>query len=702
MMRATVIVDVSSLAHQLGDLDGFARRANVRVASLLHVLADRGYEVDHVMAAVGTIAVITGHDSDIDTAEAICAANRKWLELEADALPDNVKMTVLHGGHDGTREIGVDDLVVAAALVEAHRIKDSGEIDDRLVLIVTHDGDMDHVASYASPVTVRMVGSYDSLTRKRLRRSRVPFDALHDYELRNCGLVQPWRIPVGEDDASRKYQLSPDPVEELPETTHVAVIDAYGLACSAACALGISRLPNVGSLRTLLMSIGYPSDTALLVTIPDIAHARPTDDALIHARNLAWYARDKELDDLSWALQNDGDETTQVRRGLLRPDQLPDDLRQRLDRSGPTRAAKRVATQLTADMVRCALRGDANEVILLTDSPHVVWVQAYLSQLRTELPVGNVVRVGVYAAPVTLIDSNGDTQLLDVQFRMLTEDAIAQMTRTHSYVGRALRQRMHDTLGSAELDTIRWKVIGFDPEIDGVRVRRVDDPAFDMLLADAVTLGVVPGQEITLGELDIELHFQPGMPTLVPVPACRSIDRRSATRTSEESEGDGATPRHVAQTGRRSNRPGSVRTYADVVVVEREGTHLHFDIDGDEIPDGSVPLGHDMRPLVNGAPAILGKLHKASDEWYFVSAHDDSPTGKPELIEVTAITESTPTARGIKDPSGTQGPLYSPPNCPVVPVAVSDRLWAINTAPDADHPNWITLSTPIESFLPGV
>lgn len=661
LIKASVVVDVSSLAHRLGDLDGDARRGDVRLDSLLQVLAGRGYEVARLLIGVATIPVMTGPDSDRTRAMEITQLNREWIETETATVPENVTVQTLAGGHDGTREIGVDDLVVAAALLEAARIASTAT--DEVVLVVTHDGDMDHLSAYGAPAVIRLVGAYDRDTHRRLRRVGAPYESLYDYELRNCGLQTPLVLSIDDDDPSRGHDLVPKGREDLPEGECVAVVDAYGIACSAACALGISRLPNVGSLRSLLAVLGYPVETPLLVTIPDIAHAQPSDDALTQARNLAWYHRDRDLDALADELDGDGDPTTQVRRGLLRPANLPPEWAHRLDRSGPTRAAKRVATQLTADLVSLVSSKRTDHVLLLTDSPHIVWVQAALSEWLPDSPI-RITRLGVYAAPVTINAPNGNDRLPPGAFRMLTEDRIAQVTRTNSLVGRELRQRLHDTVNDDQLGQRRWRVVAFDAEIDGVRIRSVDDPSFDMLLADALALGVKPGDEVTLDGYDVELHFHPGFPTLVPVPSLN-----------------------------RSGPGEQARSYADVVVVERDGAHLRFDIDGDGIADGQVPLGHDLRPFGDPAAAVLGVLGTDTDDWYFVSSDDISPAGRPVIVEVVE------TGDGISvRPDGVsnkEGSLHPPPNSPPVIVDVGDRIWAIDTSNGGEPPQWVTLSSPI-------
>jgi hypothetical protein len=185
-------------------------------------------------------------------------------------------------------------------------------------------------------------------------------------------------------------------------------------------------------------------------------------------------------------------------------------------------------------------------------------------------------------------------------------------------------------------------------------------------LADSLMLGLRPGDRVSLGGHNIELRFQPGLPTLVPVPACGS--------------------------GRHGS---SLRSYADVVVVERDGAHLHFDIDGDEVADGTVELGHDLRPFGDDARAVLGRLHQRADEWYFVSTDDVSPLGEPQIVEIVEISADGPIARPAGGDPAVTGPLLAPPNSPPVDVRPGDRVWAVNTDADPYWPTWITLSTPL-------
>lgn len=666
VIRASVVLDLSSLVHQAGDLDGDGRRANIVLKSLVRVLGARGYEVHRLLVAMATVPVATSEDSDVQEARRITRLNREWAEEQRQILPGSVELVILHGGHDGHREIGVDDLVVATTLLESYRIATGPGANNEVVLVVTHDGDMDHLAAYAYPVTVRMVGAYDKQTRRRLRRAKAPFDALESYELRNCRLDGPLLLDVAADDPSRVYGLVPKPIQTVSGSPTVAVVDAYGLACSAACALGVSRLPSVESLRGLLARLGQPKSSALLVTIPDIKDAAPADDQFTHLRNLAWMSRDSELDALADRIIHDDDDLTQVRRGFLNPERLPDELNVRLDRSGPTRAAKRVATQLTADLVSQVLAGQAQQIILITDSPHVVWIQALMVDF-----LGNggpdILRIGLHAAPVVLITDEDKRVLPSGSFRVLNEDEVARLTRTKSIVGRELRARIRAELETSEPEMTSWTVVGFDPEIDGIRVRHAEDPSFEMLLADSYGLGLAPGRTFDIDSLSLELHFQPGLPTLFPVPSCRE-----------------------------GNHGAAVRSYADVTVLERDGLHLHFDLDGDEVADGMAHMGHDFRPVGDLSSAVLGRLSADDREWYYVSVEDDSPIGLPVIVEVVNVDDSGVTASTFDERSELIGPLSPPPSCPPVQLAVGDRVWAVNSGSEGHGPTWIQLSSPVE------
>lgn len=664
---ATALIDVSSYAHAVGHLRG-SRRARLHLASVLEVLDEMGLHPQRIAVALALIPVTTGLQSSLAAARDIVARNQEWFDEESASCP--IPVVALPGAHDGVREIGVDDMVVAAALVEAARIRHDPDRTGELLVVMTHDGDMDHLAGLAAPVPLVLAGCYDSTADRRMRRSGTPSLQLTDEQLDRCG--SPPRGTSRERSTGTAIRPSvPTPAPPLPVRPTAAVVDAYGLACSAASALGLARLPSLGSIESSLRAHGEPGDEAsLLVTVPDVVVGRTPTTSLEQARARAWRTRDRELDTLADELDHDDDPTTIVRRALLNTAGIPTHLADRLDRSGPVRAAKRLATQLTADLVRLVLEDAAEHVIVMTDSPHVVWSQIMLPHLLGAADTGTrVTRWGVHAAPIIVHRDDDRAHLPEADFMVFTEQRLAELTRVGAHVGRSARQRLDRVARDPGPERSSWRVVGFDPEIDGLRLRSLVDPQFEVLLADGLVLGLDIGEQLTEFAEGIELRFEPSAPASMPVLGVASGDH--GTRADD---------------------------FRSAQIVGRVGSQVSFDLDGDGTGDVHIEVGHDLRPVRRDAPAVLGRLApdpRQPGNWVFVSVTDDSPRRQPTLVEVMGIGDDHPVVEPVIPANGGPGPLLPPPHSPPVDVAPGDRLWTVNTAGTGLAPTWVALSSPI-------
>jgi hypothetical protein len=671
-VAATVLIDVSSYAHAIGHLRG-TRRARLHLASVLEVLDELGLHPQRLAVSLALIPVTTGPQGSLAAARDIVARNQEWFDDESASC--TIPVVALPGAHDGVREIGVDDMVVAAALVEAARIRHDPDRASELLVVMSHDGDMDHLAGLAAPVPLVLAGSYDAAADRRMRRSGTPSLQLTDDQLDRCGSPpSSFSRERGAGAATRPsipLPVSPVPAPALPVRPTAAVVDAYGLACSAASALGLARLPSLGSIESSLRAHGEPGDEAsLLVTVPDVIVGRTPTTSLEQSRARAWRTRDRELDTLADELDHDGDPTTMVRRALLNTAGIPTHLADRLDRSGPVRAAKRLATQLTADLVRLVLEDAAEHVIVMTDSPHVVWSQIMLPELLGATGTGTrVTRWGVNAAPIVVHGDDDRAQLPEADFMVFTEQRLAELTRVGAHVGRSARQRLDRLARDPDPERSSWRVVGFDPEIDGLRLRNLADPQFEVLLADGLVLGLDIGEQLSEFAEGIELRFEPSAPASMPVLGVPSGDH-----------------------GMRAD------SYRSAQIVGRVGSQVTFDLDGDGTGDVRIEAGHDLRPVRRDAPAVLGRLTpdpRQACSWVFVSVTDDSPRRQPTLVEVVGIGNTYPVVQPVAPAAEDPGPLFPPPHAPPVDVATGDRLWTVNTAGVGQPPTWVALSSPI-------
>lgn len=667
-VRATVIIDVSSFAHALAA--GARRRGDVKLASVFQVLCDLGFDSQRFCVALAVEPVTTGSDSDLSRARHFVQRDREWASRETSASP--VAVSVAPGAHNGIHEIGVDDMVVAATLIEAARIRSDSSRQDEAIIVLTHDSDMDHLGDLVAPTPLVLVGHFDAAAQRRLGRTGASFVSLDRGQMRRCG-EHPrsnWIRPLANGPGPTFVGVKePEPLPIAPTT---AIVDAYGLACSAATVLGLARIPSIGSIRHVLSVHGELSaETALLVTIPDIIVGKESGDPMGKGRVRAWRDRRVQLNRLARRLSTDGDPSTMERRAVLRPSRIPSDQAGRLDRRGPVRAAKRLSTQMTADLVRSILEESTSSVVLMTDSPHLAWVQSRLpGLLGSAWPATRVIRWGVTAAPVLVHPDGVTPRLPDADFMVLTERRLAELVCLSSRVApEALRDVLNDA-GRAGFDGSKWKVVGYDPELDGVTVRSETEQGLEVTLAGGLALGLQVGSTLdNLGD-GVELRFEPSSPSAMPVLA-----------------------------GRRTPHGSRATRFETAEIVDRSGTFIRFDVNQDGVADVGIDVVHDLRPIRPDASATLGHLQLASPgshEWVYVSSSDDSVQRHPEVVKVISVDTDGGILAGHPGRADTWGQLLPPPGAPEVDVDQGESLWAINVGLEAARPAWVTLSTALK------
>lgn len=449
-MKATVVVDVASLAHAIGSVQ-HDRRTNAskrsrfvepHLGTLAAVLENRGFEVQQFHVAVPVELVDTSGDvrAHSPTAWAVDRACQ-WIDEQLVALRKiDIPLVVLPGGHDGVTEIGVDVAAACGALFAASQIRINSN-DTDAVIVITHDSDLHVLGRAAHPARVIFAGCFDRDARRRLQHEQLPFVDLTDDELRL--LSQRWdptlltlrlstlgHIGSG-DPPSIEGETTDWEVVEQPKDSCLVIADPYGLACSARYILGRSDLPTIESICAALAHFGVRSDSPILVTVPDVDFAGSRTDASEESRHrhAAWRQHDDELDQLARTIDGDGDDDTRVCRARLPLHRLPNE-RFAVQQELSPRVIKKLATQMVCDIYRCLLASSSQNIVVLTDSVDVTWALHLIPTF--DLDESRVLRIGTAEAPIRRL-SGGHPRLLDVRTGVLDAAHLAALTRVTEF-----------------------------------------------------------------------------------------------------------------------------------------------------------------------------------------------------------------------------------------------------------------------------
>lgn len=587
--RAFVILDLASFRHEIADVNGRpGRQDDLHLENLCALLEARGYEVSGLAVALPILAVSKAPNTHSHTALELTARSREWVQREANGR----RFEVLPGGIDGSHEVGVDDIIVVRALVEADAIRTNGARSGEKLLILSHDSDLQHLSQFADGVGVRIIGRRARFNARYMRRRQVEYEGLADEEMRFL-CTKNARVPeISEALFAERAAVVPVRLPPVVNSPTVAVVDGYGIACSAANALGISELPSAESVRAVLGDLGFEDVNSVQFVLPDVnLNARPREGQrdLSQFEKSAWAARDSQLDGLAGDLRTDDDAGTEVVRGILTPVHVPEAARTDPTRMEFVRHSKQHSTLITASVVRQWLLADSSDVVVVTDVPDVVVALEYLISKHAHLRPARITRIGALARPIHPVRGGRHLQL---PFVLMTERRLAQMTRIRGRSGRDLRTDIGITPSASGLLHEQWQIVGFEPEVRGLRARSIAKPDVEIVIMDALVLGLSVDEVIDGKQLDFTIYCDPNKPSDPLMLVTGGSDAEHATHPL------------VAE------------------VVRRDSDAIYFDIDGDGSPDVALSAGHDFRPVRMGAPAILGYLHSDAKTLRYVAVSD--------------------------------------------------------------------------------
>lgn len=658
--RAYLVVDVASLRHVIG---GPGRYGDLYLDRLVRVLRERHYELTGVAVAVATEVLVPRTHADWGRADRWARDLRGWVERERRTCP--VDLEVLPGGTNGRSEVGVDDLVVARTLLEATRIQQDSARAGEKVLVISHDIDMSHLAEFAQPTHVRLVLYAEADTVRTLERLNVEHETLTRDEVKSCGVAHSEAAAPDRAVLERRRRIEPPGLPELEPSGAMVTVDAYGLACTAASALGISRLPSVRSVRECLAQLG-PIDARLVhFALPDVrVDERPRGGSapLAGGDKKAWRRRDADLDRVADMITLDGDPGTQVHRGYLAPVRIPP--RDRLDpsRQAALRAAKRHSTLLTAMVMRQWLHGVAPDVVIMTDDADVVWALDHVVRRHGSESRSRLRRIGTVTCPVRAYDSPDDTTPC-LPYLVLTEVRLAALVNVSSHTGRALRDALAAQYGDSGLLSQEWKVMGYEPEVRGFRARSMVDPRVEIVIMDAQRLGVDEGRILDGATLQLELRIDGDRPVMAPTAV----------------PGD-------------SGLEGGLDWMLVAEVTGRTSSAISFDLDRDGRPDVDLPAGFDYRPVRPGAHAILGRMGADADSLVYVAA-PYAPQRTEQRVTVARTDERATwiSLAGVSAPV----PLHPIGDARLPSLREGDAVWVVDVGAEGS-PEFVALSSALD------
>jgi hypothetical protein len=663
-----LVIDVASLGYSIGEAiaeDDGERPELIRpdLVALVQAFEQRGIAVRSVHVALPLIPVRIGPDANEQRARLWAEQWASWAHEEASRLADHrgISLETLAGAIDGRGEVGVDEQVVWAALDLAALIADDGDLATEVVVVVSSDSDLWHLAEYAAPARLFIAGRFTPGRCDTLLRRGTPFLRLSDDALRCLApsrTFPPHSVRRGRaadllPAATVRRGLEPDDevvVEDLPgggtflgssslqpasvaavraddgvlaNARTVAVVDAYGIFLAVRRAIGVAELPDARQVRDLLALLGWDLPAATLFVLPDLSEYHASRSRLPDKLRAAWRRRDGDFDDLAGDIASDHDVLTQARRSELRPEDSDVTL-------------KRMSTGLVAELWRAHRHAPDADLVILTEDPDVCWLLQNPPESARAWP--SITRVGVHPNRVEIlgrgpIDGLGSPG----QVVVLTEYLAAQLAGVIDHpFGRPLRDRLAGVVGRS----VRVVPEGIDPETGGMEVSILDSargldgsPSGSMaeafvgairtlihgvgggsvapaLLAEVESLGALP---------PVELHFDPRRTCSVP-------------RLVVGSVAEDAEPTREA------------------TVVFREGYQLWVDLDFDGIADVAVPTGHDTTRYRVDDRVVVARVG-VGGSW---AVHDPGPAGglpidaAPQVLVVESIGDGGGWARDLE------------------------------------------------------
>jgi len=638
--RAFVIVDVANIRMAVARQLGQDRQADLRVEKLVQLLRHHDYELTGIAVALPTQVLqrnphvappggVTSQPSYkrlkayVDELNVWRSRESQWVFNKGRAAGLSFRsLETLQGAVDDDGEIGVDDLIVARAVIAAEEIRRDKQRSGEEILVASHDTDLLHLAQYVDEVPLRVVGNAQTLKLTH-GSGQVPWIGLTSDELKFLARTD---LKLRQRETSRsdsETEISPPP---LVESEVSAVVDAYGLACSAAAALSISELPDSASVRKCLVDLRLVDNAdevkSLTFVVPDVHVDKPPRDGgdpLSKFEKKAWSARDDKLDQLSAQLETDNEDGTTAIRGPLAPAHVPKSDRVDATRLEVQHYIKRYSTLITAAVVRQCLRSSSRDVVVLTDNPDVILALDYLLSVKRDLMgTTRLLRIGVRAQPLEVPRSRAG---LALPYVVLTSARLASLVRLMGPSGRSLRTSIAET--NSEITRGHWQVVGYEPEVGGVRVRSKVSSSVELVVFDSARFGLNMNQGIQGKNMNLQVVVDPNQPVdalIFEMQAARQVRQRVA------------------------------------VVVERDGDGVTFDYEDDGIADGSVNLGHDFASVEPRGRIVVGTIDDTHHRYLYLL--DDQATERPEQrAEVVEVGDTVKISVGgtVFDAAGIQG-----------------------------------------------
>ena len=701
-IEAIVVVDVASVAYAIRDAtDGVEHPIDPRLDRLVELIERMSFSVVGLRVAL-PLAAVDGPGSHRGRAEEFVERRYRWLVAERERVHAwaqrrnrAISLRALPGAFDGYREVAVDVVAALGALDAAADIVRRGRVHDQVVLVVSNDRDLQHLAAYASPVRLFSVGTYDGAARARLRAADIPHVALDPRELvvtvgdaafpgtpPSRGTLTDEAVLTRRAPGGRVYAVSSPldrdtqagrrpPSEPLTESNTVAVVDPYGLAAAAVRAIGLACLPTAATVRALLADFGWPRPIAVYATVPDLRHDLPHDlDPQVWA---AWQRRDEELDDLARELDGDRDALTQVRRGVLEPQrQQGRRTRDAVHRAGVEhdpvqRFTKQLSTGLAADLWLAATVAPDAQIVLCSDDCDLAWAQRVFSLVGIPNP-DRVTRVGIHAHSSRRVHVYGvaDDALDDAAYVILTEGLLAELVGVAAPSGPRLRHLLHEAVARGA----DWEVDGIDPENGGIVVHAVPAGPEGGPIRPERVVAILSAGALAVGDVIRKLgSCDDGPPTRLDL----LFDHRSPCSMP------------MLQIARPDKERGAT-------VVERTDALL-IDFDRDGRVDAAVSPGHDTAAYERGARVTIRRSadHRSwvlADAGVPASAASE-PVPAVDIVTVTGLKHGRFVARTADGASGT---LLPPPGEGESPLPLGARVFAARLTETAGT-SWIALST---------
>jgi len=600
--KAFAIIDVANFRQAVGRIAGGDRYADVRVAKLVELLRRHNYELTGLALALPTqvvqrylplSAIGSGMSTPPPHLKRIIDEVGVWRSREVQWVFNQGpkaglsfrSVEILTGALDEDGEVGVDDLIVARAMIAAEEIRRDSSRAGEEILVFSHDTDLLHLSQYVDGVPLRVVGRVEAL-RATHGAGQVNWLGLTSNELQF--LVPPFPNP-GPARSPQTGTFTQQPLAPPVESRVAVVVDAYGLACSGAAALNIAELPDAASVRQCLVDLRLAKDSSelrsLTFVVPDInvrRDPRPDEDRLSKLEKKAWAERDSFLDQLATNLETDEEFGTNAIRGTLAPVQIPAADRVDATRLEAQQYIKRHSTLITAATLRKCFNSTSEVIVVMTDCPDVVAALEFLLHTKKHL-LGSkqIIRLGIRAQPLAALKSRADFRM---PYCVLTGLRLARLLRLTGPVGRELRSAIADS--ASNLASGSWEVVCYEPEVGGVRVRSDHQPAVELVVFNCVRMGLHKGQKFSGKKMNLEISADPSRPV-----DTLAFDVRGSSSVVPK----------VA------------------VVVGRDANGVSFDYDDDGIPDGSVSLGHDFSSLEPQSQIVVGVVDSTNHRYLYVA-----------------------------------------------------------------------------------